>query len=152
MIRIMSRREAHSTLIYNPNIPIVAIGETFGHEVEHLITSIAKDCICVKFDDVEMARPGYEIATEDQIKQVIEWAKDKDELIVACRAGISRSSAMAYLIAASKVGPEKAIKMLDMSWHQPNPLVVEIGTKVLGNPKVKEVYQQWKKELYERYL
>lgn len=151
MVRIMSRAAAHAALLYDPYIPVVAIGETFGNEVEQ-ITSIAKDFICVKFDDIEIARPGYTTVNESQIKKILKWAENKDDFIVACRAGISRSSAIAYLIVAEKTSPEEAIKILDMAWHQPNPLVVEVGAKVIGNQKIQEVYNQWKKELYERYL
>jgi predicted protein tyrosine phosphatase len=151
MIRIMSRRQAQSALIYDPNIPIIAIGETFGHEVEDLILSKARNYICAKFDDVELERPGYSVATEDQIKQIIEWAKDKDDIIVACRAGISRSSAVAYLVESSKRGPEEAIKILDMAWHQPNPTVVKVGSKILGE-QVNEVFQKWRRELLTKLV
>jgi predicted protein tyrosine phosphatase len=151
MISIMSRREAAEVIASNPNYPIIAIGETTSDDVDEKIVSKAKNCLCLKFDDIEFERTGYKIVEAKQIRQAIEWAKDKDKLIVACRAGISRSSAMAYLIAASKEGPQEAINILDMSVHQPNPLVIGIGSAILGQ-EIQDVFDEWIKKFYQQYI
>lgn len=68
------------------------------------------------------------------IKNVLDWAKDKqDELIlVSCLMGVSRSSAVAYLIECQRVGPQEAVKILDPTKHQPNILILKLGAQLLG--------------------
>lgn len=152
IIQIMSRRAAARAIRLDPDYPIIAIGETYNNDVDEMITSVAKNCLCLKFEDIEHERVGYDTAKEDHIRQAIEWAKDKDKLIVACRAGISRSSAIAYLVASSKFGPQEAVKILNMEIHQPNRLVVSLGAKVLGSDRINEVLDDWMKDLYSKFL
>jgi predicted protein tyrosine phosphatase len=152
IIQIMSRRAAAKAIRLDPDYPIIAIGETYNNDVDEMITSVAKNCLCLKFEDIEHERVGYDTVKEEHIEQAVEWAKDKDKLIVACRAGISRSSAMAYIIASSRVGPEEAVKILNMEIHQPNRLVVALGANVLGSNKINEVLDEWMKELYSKFL
>src|SRR6516225_5723004 len=124
MIQIMSRVDAAQFIAVNPDHPIIAIGEPQDNDVDDKITRHANNCLCLKFHDIEFERPGYETVTDEQISHAIDWAKDKDDLIVACRVGRSRSSAMAYIIACSKEKPEDAILVLDMFLHQPNRLII----------------------------
>ncbi len=142
MIQIMSRKKAIEFITNNPFYPIVAIGETNNDNVLELVSK-AKDHILLRFDDVEFERHGYKQVTLENIKHAIEWAKDKDDLIVACLAGISRSAAIAYLIGCSKVSPQEAINVLDKDIHLPNIRVVELGSEVLENKEVLSEYHRW---------
>lgn len=150
-IRIMSRNDASAFIQLNPNYPIIAIGESDNNAVNEKIVSKAKNCLRLIFDDTELVSGSRKSVEDDQIRQAIEWAKDKDDLIVACAAGISRSSAIAYLVGCSKADPEEAIKILDLKEHQPNQLVIYRGIKVLGNKKIEDVFQKWVTKFYEQY-
>lgn len=88
------------------------------------------------FDDIQFAIKGYTAPDEGKIKDILEWSRNKNNLLVHCNAGISRSSAIAYLIACTQKEPAEAIKVLDPAMHWPNRLIVEIGSKVLGNPEI----------------
>ena len=152
MIEIMSRKNASEFIENNKDYPIIAIGEQYSDDVKNMITDKATNCLCLIFDDVEVESPTRKTASKEQIQQAIDWAKDKDDLIVACRAGISRSSAIAYLIACSKSKPEEAVNILDMSIHQPNRLIIERGAKVLNDKKVEKTIDDWMADLYQKYL
>lgn len=77
------------------------------------------------------------------IKKFLEFAEGKKNLIIACRAGICRSSATAYLIAAKRVGAIKALETLTPTQHYPNRLIVYIGSRVLKDPDIWNKYVDW---------
>lgn len=153
MITILSRSDAVKAISKDPNRPIIAIGETNSDAVE-AITSIAKNCLCLRFDDITTAHPAYDKrrATKEQIEEAINWGKNKKDLIVACRAGISRSSAIAYLIECVITNPENAIKNLDYLKHQPNLHIINLGSRTLKNESIENTFDEWMKAFYQRYL
>jgi len=65
------------------------------------------------FDDITIPRPGYTLVEDDHIHQIIRfagWVRDHPsqvELLVHCEAGISRSTAAAFIILAVLKGPGK---------------------------------------------
>lgn len=142
----MSRRKALAFIKQNPDYPIIAIGEFDREEVDQ-ITSIAKNCLCLIFEDIEYY--GNNTVQPYHIEEAIKWAADKPDIVVACRAGISRSSAIAYVVEATRVGPEEALKIIDPQYHEPNKLVVETASKVLNNPEILNAYNQFKIKLWE---
>ncbi|MFA6292822.1 MAG: dual specificity protein phosphatase family protein [Victivallales bacterium] len=99
--------------------------------------------VCEEFDDIESPDPGFKVVTRPKVMRILKWAKDKDNVVVHCTAGISRSSAIAYLIACSRMHPSEAIKILDPKRHSPNALVVFHGIKVLKDMAVYEHYKKW---------
>lgn len=149
MITILSRDEAVNFIAKNPDHPIIAIGETFNNDVER-VTSLANCCLCLRFNDIEYE--GKDCVQDHHIEEALEWAKPHEDLVVACRAGISRSSAFAYLIECTRSGPEAAKEILCPDIHQPNRLVVDKGARILENDDVQEQFFEWMKELYSRYL
>lgn len=150
MIQIMSRPAAINYISKYPDHPIIAIGETTNNGVEK-VTEIAKNCLCLMFDDIELNHIGRCTVQPEHIKQAVEWATDKPDLIIACRAGISRSSALAYVIESTRVGPEKALEILDMNKHQPNRLVIHTASQILGG-EIMEVYNGWMGKLWGTLL
>jgi predicted protein tyrosine phosphatase len=75
----------------------------------------------------------------------LEWAADKTNLVVACRAGISRSSASAVVIMASRGPILDAVNVLRPEIHSPNLLIVRYGEQILGKPGLTEAVQEWKR-------
>ena len=67
------------------------------------------------------------------VEKALEWADDKENLLVACAAGISRSSAIAYLTTYNETKSiETALSKLDLTVHRPNILILMYGDKILG--------------------
>ena len=99
--------------------------------------------ICEEFDDIESPDDELKVVTRAKITRILKWAKGKDNIVVHCTAGISRSSAVAYLIACSRMHPSKAIKILDPTLHSPNTLVIFHGIKILKDMAVFEHYKKW---------
>ena len=114
------------------------------------IPELARNCLKLPFNDISVVREGYVAPSEDHVRQALEFAKGKDELIVACQAGISRSSAIAYVIKAAEVGPIEALEVLDPDVHQPNLLVIKAAAKVLNRPDMVELMLIWHNKAIER--
>lgn len=111
-------------------------------EVPEEIKEHALNYIVFNFHDIEYIHNGYTHPTEQNVREAIEWGKDKENLIVACRAGRSRSSAIAYLIQCYKHPPKSAINILGPR-HIPNSLIVKLGAKILNNQDILDEYHQW---------
>ncbi len=94
----------------------------------------------LNFDDIVEAVPGYVEPSERQVIEIIELAAglaDTDRILVHCEAGISRSSAAALIMLATRnPGHERDIAIrlrAEGPWFAPNRLMVEIGDKLLGS-------------------
>jgi hypothetical protein len=83
--------------------------------------------------------------TARNIKEALAWSEGKTELIVACHAGISRSSATAYVIASRVLGPKDALGILEQGHHWPNRLIVYLGSKLLKDDKIWDEFVNWQK-------
>jgi predicted protein tyrosine phosphatase len=100
------------------------------------IRTEARDCLYMEFHDIFSPRPGLIHPTYEHVERALAWGKDKnlDEVICICQAGISRSSAMAYLLCCQVMDPSDAIKTLDINVHSPNHLIVSMGADLLTFP------------------
>lgn len=116
----------------------------FGVQDSQLIPLLAKECKQIAFHDIDFPRPGYEPPRREQIEEAISWAKGRQRIIVACQAGISRSSAMAYVIQCTETDPKTALNVLDDDKHSPNMTIVRHGADVLGKPEMTEIVLSWK--------
>ena len=144
-IAVMSMGLACKTVKSNPKtIDVVSIQNTNRSYSDYrTIEQKAKNCHVAKFDDVWLTKHekrGYKLATRKQIEDILDWVEGKDELIVHCKVGKSRSAAVAYLIACKDNDPEVAITILDKNFHIPNEWVVELGAEILGNQRVWDVF------------
>jgi predicted protein tyrosine phosphatase len=57
------------------------------------------------FTDLDMPMPGLPAATPNQVQSALDFARDKERLLVHCFAGLGRSTAIAYAILADRLGP-----------------------------------------------
>jgi len=111
------------------------------------VKDFANDWFHIAADDID--HYGFKMhfpPTAKNIADALDWSKGKTELVVACHAGISRSSATAYLIAARALGSEWALDILKKGYHYPNRLIVYIGSKLLKDDKIWERFVGWQKE------
>ena len=100
------------------------------------------------FDDITAPRDGYIVPTQEHIRRILKWAMDKERIAVHCTAGISRSSAIAYLIACHRSSPKQALKVLDPEKHSPNRLILYLGMEILGDESVMTEFAEWFKRSY----
>lgn len=125
---------------------VLFIGNDWANVDQDIAEKIKEKSLNFKalwFDDIKRPVEGFVHPKEDHIKEAIEYAKDKDTLLVACKAGVSRSAATAYVICCSKMKPEEATKILN-NGHWPNELVIEHGVSILNNEDVRNAMHRWK--------
>jgi predicted protein tyrosine phosphatase len=92
------------------------------------------------FDDIEEPRQGKQLVTSHLVKQGLDFAAGKEKVLVTCRAGQSRSAAMAFLIACECMGRQQAIEILDPTRHRPNRRVIEVG----GHHEALAYFDEWR--------
>lgn len=150
-IIIRNRNAAFAEVVKETNfwnvISIRSPDEKNGKEPIDFAIKKCKDILILEFDDIQNHIDGYTKPTKEPIVKAINWAKDKQDILVHCHAGISRSSAMAYLICCDRYkDPSKAIKILDPKYHWPNTLIVKLGSEILNNKEVWKTFIDWRSE------
>jgi predicted protein tyrosine phosphatase len=99
-------------------------------------------------DDIDIEREGrrHIAPTLEHIEKALEWSKGRDKLISCCHAGVSRSSAMAYLLACRECGPGTVLSVLRPHKHWPNRLIVHLGSQILNDPLIWQTFVEWQKK------
>jgi predicted protein tyrosine phosphatase len=128
-------REMDVILFTNSDYPVPRHIETHCKEMIHL-----------PVDDVDFARKTQVAPSLEIVQKALEWAKGRDKLISCCHAGVSRSSAMAYLLACREWGPKVALSVLRPHRHWPNRLIVHLGSQVLNDPTIWETFVEWQRK------
>ena len=96
------------------------------------------------FDDINhKLSPAHVMPAREHIEAALEFAKDKKAVVVACHAGVSRSSAIAYLIASRAWGVKPALGALKKGTHWPNPTVIKIGDTLFPGEGIMETVMEW---------
>ncbi len=93
--------------------------------------------LVLSMDDIDGPYPGLVHATSELVNMILEWSRQtgRENLVCCCQAGISRSSAMACLIAYDRTkSVESAISFLYRKIHYPNRLLLRLGADILGCP------------------
>ncbi len=158
MIQIMSRKELYEAVTANPNkLAVIMIidpkegqslreGEAASQsrieseKLIHLIKPLLGEHLILSFFDLEYVLPGFEkLATKDEIAEALKFAEGKEDLIVACAAGISRSSALAYVIARSTMFRSDAMAILNPARHWPNRHILRLGEELVKRPLENEI-------------
>jgi predicted protein tyrosine phosphatase len=115
----------------------------FDYPFPEEIRGLVRDLMHLAFDDACFSTELHRLANAATVQQAITWAEGRDKLLIACHAGISRSAALAFLIACTDRPPDQALGLLDPGKHRPNDLVVMLGSKVLGNPRIWDTFLEW---------
>jgi predicted protein tyrosine phosphatase len=108
------------------------------------VLSSATHSLMLQFDDIEKKENRFVLPTKDDVEAALNFANDKDNIVVSCTGGISRSSAIAFLIVAKREGIEEALKILNPKLHFPNSLIIELGAKLLKKPEIVKAIEDWK--------
>ena len=147
-ITICGHRKAVKILEAFPNqLDVVFISSPdteYAIESSEKIPVLAKETCRLLFHDISSPRGSMVPPSQSDIEKALAFAKGRNKLIVTCQAGVSRSSAIAYLIQAAEVGMNDALNILDPEIHQPNSLIVFLGSKILKNPDLVELINNWK--------
>ena len=116
---------------------IITIEDTTIREPFRVQTDEPKQLI-LRFDDINQPMDDYVIPQMSHIKRALEFA-DKIEdgsLLIHCRAGISRSSAIALAVIAKRLGSGKEEEAVNTLEHinpncRPNKSIVELTDELL---------------------
>jgi predicted protein tyrosine phosphatase len=139
-LELVLKQPGHFDVVYitSPSLPFIVTGS-------EAILDKGRSTIMVQFDDVDGPMEGFVPPRREHIAAVLDWSKDKSNFLISCRAGISRSSAMAVVILASRVPVPESLVVLDPAVHHPNPLVVQFGEEILGKAGLAEAVSEWKR-------
>jgi|YNPNPStandDraft_1061719.scaffolds.fasta_scaffold14168_2 predicted protein tyrosine phosphatase len=118
----------------------------------------ARDLLQLHFDDIEdmYLSLGGIIATKEDITRALRFAREvkNDPLLIHCTAGVSRSTAVAWIVTYDKLRgqPDAARKALDIvravrPMLIPNRHVLKLGIAVLGKSRAER--QQLRRDLAE---
>ncbi|BBM82115.1 dual specificity protein phosphatase family protein [Candidatus Uabimicrobium amorphum] len=97
----------------------------------------AKDILYLAFDDAEPSREkSARLATKKHCQKALDFLRDKDNLLVHCQAGISRSTAivLGHLLEKFAKDYRQAIDMLFAirNCAKPNKFIVGMMCEILG--------------------
>jgi predicted protein tyrosine phosphatase len=115
----------------------------FGYPFPDGIRERVGSVMHLAFDDACFRTGLHRLADRTTVQQALAWAERRDKLLIACHAGISRSAALAFLIACTDRPPEQALNLLDPEKHRPNDLVVMLGSNILGNRQIWDTFLGW---------
>jgi predicted protein tyrosine phosphatase len=155
---IASRTEAQKILLSSSKAPTIGAVVSIGSPGESIPGGVHnKPYIRLEFDDVcsNENDPFYSPPQEQDVKKIIDSApyllEQEGDILCHCYAGISRSSATAYILSVISKGPgyeQEALDELRRAFPRihPNQSMVEIASRLLDNPAMLEVYNERFKE------
>lgn len=98
----------------------------------------------LRFDDIVSESINQRIATTEDVSDAIEFAAGSKDLIVCCRAGQSRSAALAVVVAASRSLASEMLDSLNPKRHVPNARIIELGARILSSPELLVSFDRWR--------
>jgi predicted protein tyrosine phosphatase len=104
----------------------------------------ARRHLYLRFDDIESSMDGKRIPSTDDVRSAVQFSSESENILVCCRAGQSRSAAIAFVLCYRLLGADAACRLLDPTRHSPNSLVVELGSQVIDEPQLLETFRQWR--------
>lgn len=147
-ITIAGHRRAAEILEASPNqIDVIFISSpdaVYAVEGSSKIEGLAKECCTLLFNDVSQPIGNKVTAKKEDVQKALDFAKNKEKILVSCQAGVSRSAAIAYLIAAQEAGVNEAFSVLNPEVHMPNSLIIRHGAFILNNPDMMDLMDRWK--------
>jgi predicted protein tyrosine phosphatase len=154
-IKIMSLQECFNFVKNKTNYNIISIRSSNMSVSEFEKIDKKKDnyssIIIETFDDVVKDERHYMTPKKIQIKRILKWSESiENNFAVHCSAGVSRSAAIAYLIACQRMEKEEAIKILDFRLHCPNQLVITLGSEILKDNTLLDYYLKSSKKYYDQ--
>jgi predicted protein tyrosine phosphatase len=115
------------------------------YETVREMRCLAMDHVYLEFYDLKKKSDSHRAPRHEDVKQAIDWYNalktgflndQRTHTVVSCTAGISRSAALAYVLACTDVVPEQAVNVWNPRLHYPNRYIVSLGAEILGQPEM----------------
>ncbi len=114
-----------------------------SHRVIDLLSGKCLGVHVVRMHDIqddEPIRDGDVLPSIDNVAPALKFAQGAKNVAVHCTAGVSRSSAMAFLIECQRTGdPDKAMEVLNLLLHFPNMTAIKVGQEILKMNLVQKI-------------
>ncbi|QPC86638.1 protein tyrosine phosphatase [Mesorhizobium sp. NBSH29] len=139
MIHVCSLARLHATVEETRAARIVSL-LTAGTEVVRPTSVAAADHLWLAMNDIVDEQPGLVSPAEAHVAQLLEFARSWDRqspMVVHCYAGVSRSTAAAYIIAAA-LAPQRTEAELAATLRRlsttatPNARLIGYADRLLG--------------------
>jgi len=91
----------------------------------------------LRFNDIVAPQLNLVPPGKEDVRAILDFARDADSLLIYCFAGVSRSTAAAYSIACQtysghdEIDIARRLRQL-LPWATPNPLMVALADEILG--------------------
>ena len=108
-----------------------------SHTTAHLV---------LRFDDITTPKSGKTMVNSRSLQSALEFAADKEKLVVSCRAGQSRSAALAHAICFQNNGAAAANQLLNPQRHSPNRQVIETVATLMDDPTYLTTFEEWARQ------
>ena len=125
----------HDTAMHHPDRPC----EETRQLVKQLSAAVfGNDGLTLRLpmDDVSRDEADWRAPRVEQVQHALKWSDGRRRLLVCCHMGISRSSALAVVIAAIRYGVDEAMKLLSPHEHSPNREIIRLGSYLIGLPSL----------------
>ncbi|QDU74277.1 hypothetical protein Pan97_12840 [Bremerella volcania] len=113
-------------------------------ELNPLVAETTQRHLVLRFDDIEFPVQGQQHVTSTHIQQALAFAKNSENLLVTCRAGQSRSVALAFVLNCQHFGLLSATEMLNPRRHVPNQLLIHEAALWLDRPDMEDAFHAWR--------
>jgi predicted protein tyrosine phosphatase len=141
-INICSQLDAFFTLSLFPNeLDVISISGKNQPDLKAM-TLLARNVLHVHIDDIwdkSHEAQGFVLPNLSDVSRILDWKRSKgseNRLLVHCHAGISRSSAIAFIISCMDKSIEESLQILDPAIHYPNELLIKLGSELLDKPEM----------------
>ena len=119
-----------------------------GHHPLNGLEDCTKDIIVSGMDDITWSTNpslGYTPPTKEKVEEIVNWVEERQpkNLMVHCWAGVSRSSATAFILSCKFNSPEDAFNLLDPKKHMPNLMIMDYGLDLLNDTEAVKWYRKF---------
>lgn len=142
-LRIMSHPAACGFLsIHRHEWDVICIVNSDGNAPLQIRTA-SRLMLPLVFDDIDYPMKGFILPQKDDVQKALEFAADKNRLIVTCQGGMSRSAALGYVILCQRLGAHNAIKYLIPVRHHPNRRIINLAEELTEDRSIYKHYNEW---------
>lgn len=114
-----------------------------GAMLSDFVPKHARRWVALTFDDVSRELPGKRAPMLADVRDAIDFSRGSANLLVCCRAGQSRSAAIAFA-AYYAHGVTDATAILNPRRHVPNERIIQLAATALSDSSILSVYDAWK--------
>ena len=139
MIHVCSLARLHATVEESGALHVVTLLKDTDR-IERPKSIVPENHLVLGLDDITEPMDGYIVPCDEHVSRLIEFARGWDRttpMVVHCFAGISRSTAGAY-VAACALNPERDERAIATALRRasatatPNARIVALGDRMLG--------------------